>query len=85
MNILIKQIELIQRIDQLVRLQATGSGEELACRLGISKTKLYRILNVMKQLDAPIEYDYTIQSFVYSQSVGFRFGFFAKQEVGVRC
>ncbi len=85
MNILIKQIALIQRIDRLVRLQATGTGEELAYKLGVSKTKLYRILNTMKQLDAPIEYDYSIQSFVYSESVGFRFGFFAKQEVGIRC
>ncbi|WP_108809212.1 hypothetical protein [Aquimarina spinulae] len=76
MNIIIKQIELIERIDQLIRLQATGTPEDLAYRLGISKTKLYRVINTMKSLNAPIEYDITTQSFVYAEAVGFTFGFY---------
>ncbi len=83
MNILIKQIELIQRIDRLVRMQATGTGEELAYKLGVSKTKLYRILNIMKELNAPIEYNPSLQSFVYEKEVGFRFGFFAKPQQSI--
>ncbi len=80
MNIIIKQIELIERIDQLIRLQATGTPEDLAYRLGISKTKLYRIINTMKTLNAPIEYDITIQSFVYAEAVGFTFGFYSRHQ-----
>ena len=80
MNIIIKQIELIERIDQLIRLQATGPPEDLAYRLGISKTKLYRIINTMKTLNAPIEYDITIQSFVYAEAVGFTFGFYPRHQ-----
>lgn len=80
MNIMIKQIELIERVDQLIRLQATGSPDDLAYRLAISKTKLYRIINTMKSLNAPIEYDITIQSFVYVEAVGFTFGFFPKHQ-----
>ncbi|KZS39570.1 hypothetical protein AWE51_07910 [Aquimarina aggregata] len=79
MNILIKQIELIDRIDQLIRLQATGTPESLAHRLGVSKTKLYRIINIMKDLNAPILYDVAIQSFVYEAAVGFQFGFYDKE------
>ncbi len=79
MNVIIKQIKLIERVDRLVRMQATGSPDELAYRLSISKTKLYRIINVMKQLGAPIEYDFSIQSFVYEQAVGFTFGFYEKE------
>lgn len=75
MNV-IKQIELIKRIDQLIRLQATGTPIELAERLDISKTKLYRVLNTMRDLDAPIHYDGALKSFVYSKAVGFRFGFY---------
>lgn len=75
MNIVIKQLEMIERIDQLTRLQATGTPEEFASRLRISKTKLYRILDIMKKLNAPIEYDISIQSYVYVEDVGFRFGF----------
>ncbi len=79
MNVIIKQIRLIERIDRLVRLQATGSPDELAFKLGISKTKLYRVIKVMKELEAPIEYDFSIQSFVYETAVGFAVGFFAKE------
>ncbi len=79
MNVIIKQIELIDRIDQLIRMQATGNPIELASRLGISKTKLYRIINTMKALNAPVEYDIALESFVYAEAVGFKFGFFTKE------
>ncbi|MEW7290803.1 hypothetical protein [Aquimarina sp. 2304DJ70-9] len=78
MNIIIKQIEIIQRIDQLIRLQATGPPEYFASRLGISKTKLYRVIGVMKKLNAPIEYNIHLESFVYVESVAFTFGFYRK-------
>ncbi len=80
MNIMIKQIELIERVDQLIRLQATGSPDDLAYRLRISKTKLYRVINTMKSLNAPIEYDITTQSFVYAEAVGFTFGFYPRHQ-----
>ncbi len=78
MNVMIKQIELIERIDQLIRMQATGNPVELADRLGISKTKLYRTINTMRELNAPLVYDMTLQSFIYEKSVGFSFGFYHK-------
>ncbi len=76
MNIMLKQIQLIQRIDQLIRLNATGSPMELAAKLGISKTKLYRTLCVMKELNAPVEFDTSSQQYYYAESVGFKCGFF---------
>ncbi len=79
MNVIIKQIELIERIDQLIRLKATGSPTELAYRLDISKTKLYRIINTMRQLNAPVIYDVSLQSFVYEEAVGFKFGFYQRK------
>jgi len=78
MNVIIKQIELIDRIDQLIRFRATGNAVELASRLEISKTKLYRVINTMKSLNAPIEYDIKLESFAYVKAVGFKFGFFSK-------
>ncbi len=78
MNIIIKHIELIERIDRLIRMQATGSPVDLASRLGISRAQIYRVIDIMKELKAPIEYDFTIQSFVYAESVDFRFGFYIK-------
>ncbi|MEW7280978.1 hypothetical protein ABW636_20485 [Aquimarina sp. 2201CG1-2-11] len=78
MNLIIKQLELIQRIDQLIRMHATGTPVNLASRLGISRAQTYRIIDIMKALNAPIEYDFTIQSFVYAKGVDFKFGFYAK-------
>ncbi|WP_101445021.1 hypothetical protein [Aquimarina sp. MAR_2010_214] len=69
----------MNRIDQLIRLKATGNPVELAERLGISKTKLYRIINIMKELNAPLEYDVDLKSYVYVKAVGFKFGFFTKE------
>ncbi|MBG6131775.1 hypothetical protein IWQ47_003483 [Aquimarina sp. EL_43] len=79
MNIMLKQIELIQRIDQLIRLNATGSPMELAAKLKISKTKLYRTLFIMKQLNAPVEFDTSSQQYYYAESVGFKCGFFSNK------
>ncbi|MBP2831747.1 helix-turn-helix transcriptional regulator [Aquimarina sp. U1-2] len=76
MNVIIKQIELIKRIDQLIYLRATGSPSELANRLEISKTKLYRTIRTMRELNAPVIYDVASQSFVYEKAVSFRVGFF---------
>ncbi|WP_271783271.1 hypothetical protein [Aquimarina algiphila] len=75
---IVKQIELIERLDRLIHLQATGAPDELAYRLEISKTKLYRIIHLMRALNAPIEYDCAIQSFVYEEAVGFKFGFYVR-------
>lgn len=78
MSAIIKQIELIKRMDQLIRIQATGTPVALAIKLGISKTKVYRLIHIMRALDAPIEYSYAAQSFVYEEEVKFRFGFVSK-------
>lgn len=72
-----QQIELLERMDRLIQCKATGSGPELARKLGISKTKFYRMLNVMKQLNAPVEYDESIKSYVYQKEVGLVFGFYS--------
>ncbi len=76
MSTIIKQVEIIERIDQLIRLQATGTVIELAIRLNISKTKLYRTIRLMKSLHAPIVYDFSLESYVYVESVRFKFGFY---------
>jgi len=75
-----KQINLIKRVDQLIRLQATGNPEKLACKLEVSRSKLYRIINMMKEFNAPIEYDVMLETFVYKKEVTFTFGFYSQNE-----
>ncbi len=81
MALIIQQLELIQRIDQLIRFQATGSARELASKLGISRTKLYRMISVMKELNAPVEYDEAIRSYVYEEKVILNLGFMKYYEL----
>ncbi|TSE07881.1 hypothetical protein [Aquimarina algiphila] len=78
MSAFIERVQIINRIDQLIRLQATGTPEELVSKLGISKTKLYRILKNMRDLNAPVEYDDVSRNYVYKEAVVyFRFGFYS--------
>ncbi len=85
MNAIIKNIEIIKRADQLIRLHATGNPEAFSLKLGVSKTKLYRVLRIMKALDAPIIYNCLLQRFEYEEAVGFQFGFFRKEANSKSC
>ena len=80
MDTMIKQIQIIERMDQRIRMRATGNPDEFALRMDMSKTKIYRMIRIMKKLHAPVEYDITEQSYVYANEVGFTFGFFIKEE-----
>lgn len=79
MNILQKQIGLIERIDQLVRLKATGSPKELAEKLEISESTVYRTMEIIKELGAPVEYNLFCQSYVYTSNVKFYCGFLSRE------
>jgi predicted DNA-binding transcriptional regulator YafY len=47
---------LIERADQLIRLQATGTAKEFAVKLGISRAKLFRLLEYLREMDIPVKY-----------------------------
>lgn len=71
-----ERIKNIERIDQLIRLKATGTPMVLASKLKISEKSLYRLLNDMKKLDAPIVFCNHSQSYIYTVRVKFKFGFY---------
>jgi predicted DNA-binding transcriptional regulator YafY len=70
-----KYFERIERIDQLIRLKATGSPKEFARKLEISKTWLYEYLKYLKNKGVPIEFDKERNSFYYTEEVEFLFKF----------
>lgn len=74
-----EQINQIEQLDQLIRMQATGSPKQLARKMGISKASLFRLFDIMKQLKAPIKYDIYLQSYIYTSNVCFKFGFYAQE------
>lgn len=69
----IDQIHRIERIDQLIRLKATGRPSELAQKLGISESQLYETLNIMKiGLGGTILYSKSLQTYYYPRDVKFK-------------
>ncbi len=65
----------IETIDQLIRQKRTGTPKQLAQRLGISKSSMYKSIELMKMLDAPILYCAKNKTYYYSQHCKFTFGF----------
>ncbi|GLU45100.1 HTH domain-containing protein [Allomuricauda sp. NBRC 101325] len=76
---LMKQIEILERIDQLIRLKATGSPKQLADRLEVSEATVFRIIETMKEMKAPICYDLKRQSYLYTHQTQFKCGFYIEE------
>jgi hypothetical protein len=75
---MLKQIQRIERLHQLIRLKATGPHKECALKLAISERQVYNIIEIMKELGAPIYYNNAIGSYCYDHEVKCAFGFHMK-------
>jgi hypothetical protein len=66
----------IERIDALIRRRSTGTPDEMAKKLCISRSTWFEYLNVLRiELEFPIEYDYLNKTYFYEQEGIFTFGF----------
>ena len=73
---LTRYIRLIQQIDQLIRLKATGPPKVFAEKLGISLSRWYEIKkSLIEEHDFPIAYDRYQQTYYYTRSGKFFFEF----------
>ena len=72
---MLKQIQRIERLHQLIRLKATGPPRNCAKKLGISERQLYNIIELMRELGAPIRYKVSIGSYFYEYEVDCIFSF----------
>jgi predicted DNA-binding transcriptional regulator YafY len=57
--------ERIERMDQLIRLKATGPPSQFAACMNLSVSMLYHYLDAMKAMGAPIAYCKRRGSFCY--------------------
>lgn len=62
----LEHLGLIKRLDYLINQKATGSPKALAQKLEISVSSVYRHINTLKALGAPVVYCQNRQSFYYS-------------------
>jgi len=69
---------LILRLDQMIRLRFRGNADSLSRRLGVSRSTFFRLLDDMRSLNAPIEFDETGQFYYYEKVGKFQFGFSRK-------
>ncbi|THU38056.1 HTH domain-containing protein [Niastella caeni] len=55
----------ISAIDQCIQSECTGDAQRLATHLGIARSTLFKYLNDMKELGAPIDYCRRRKTFYY--------------------
>ena len=67
--------ERLQWIDQLIRMKATGSPQELADKLGVSKRTIYEYIQALKDLGAPVYYCKASGSYLYKENGRFEINF----------
>lgn len=63
----IEQLERFQKIDQLLKCNATGTPDDFSRKIGVSRSHLYQLLNFLKDYGAPIKYSRKQESFYYSE------------------
>jgi transcriptional antiterminator len=63
----IKQIERIRTIHKLISTEKTGTPDDFAKKLHLSRRQLYNELEIIKSLDASVRYCKKKQSFYYGE------------------
>ena len=63
------EIHRLNRLHQLIKMCNTGSPDELAQKLHISKRHLYNVLDNLRALGAKIDYSRSDSTFYYATSV----------------
>ncbi len=77
----LEKVRLIERVDQLIRMKATGSAEELARKLGISRSSVYELLDCMKSMGAEIQYCRVRSAYYYEEDKILAIGFVDKSKI----
>jgi hypothetical protein len=64
---ILKYIDRLKRMDDLIRRRATGTAQEFAEKLHISPSQLFQDLKEMRALGAPIDYCQKRKSYFYEK------------------
>lgn len=60
-------LDRISMMHKLVSRQRTGTPNEFASRLGVSRTSLYELIDELRSRGAPIVYSKSAKTFLYRQ------------------
>lgn len=64
----------LKRLDELIRRKQTGCIHDLAKKMALSERHTYRYLKALKNLNAPIEFSYYLNSYHYLESGELKLG-----------
>lgn len=65
---LLEQIERINRLHELIKHRRTGTPDQLARRLNLSTSMVYKLIDELKLREAPIVYSRQMGTYYYSSS-----------------
>ena len=61
------RLKTLRRLHDLIRRKSTGNYQDLSRRLDVSPATLYRLLDQMKEMGAPIVYNRSRKAFYYQK------------------
>lgn len=70
-----EELEILKSVDQQIKSESTGTLEEFATKIGVSKKCFFNTIETMKILNAPILYDIHRKTFYYEYDGKFFIGF----------
>ncbi len=62
----IEKSKMLERVDQLIRMKATGTAGELAKKLNQSRSSVYNTLDLLRDMGADIKYCESRKSYYYT-------------------
>lgn len=68
-----ERLQTVKRIHEWIRIRGTGSPNELARRINVSRATLFRLLEYLSSLGADIAYDNANQTYYYVNDFNFSF------------
>ncbi len=63
----IRQIERLQLVNRLIVQGKTGTPEELGDRLGLSKRQVFNIIEMLRDIGAPVSYNKIRKTYHYEE------------------
>lgn len=76
----LEKLNTIERLHQLIRRQATGSPQTLANKFDISYRAIFNIIDLIKQMGAPVEYCIYKQTYYYTFECELNIGYISKNK-----
>ena len=77
---LFERLRQLERLDQLIRMKATGSPKDLARRMEVSERTIHNLMNSLKLFGAEIGYCRNRESYYYLNEIKFRFDIVIEEE-----